>query len=352
MLLMGGVVCAQERVVEYEIPLHDPIKPDDPAIPFTVELTTDTNGFPLEYRLQLITGVCLDGSCNLLQATLFWDALGNFSRLEYDENSPLTKGNHKPFTEADYDRLDGILKDKRSILGTHPLDYFLVKPVNRSNVEVDGVTAATPKSVKDAVVDQAAYTSWALWRWVNGEIVDQLLAATIARADGEYLLYGLMSDDRRLVGFALEQLRENGMEDPRHREAWFHILENSGRANCEPALELLTRSSADLEEVHSRLIELIGLNGGSSRLILNYFKDLPDPEPHIWLQLARQLQEIPGYRDFDAAMALLEMNAKGLTEVRNQVAALLESEDLFIKKRAQEFLKHFSMQQVSLETNH
>jgi hypothetical protein len=55
--------------------------------------------------------------------------------------------------------------------------------------------------------------------------------------------------------------------------------------------------------------------------------------------LAEQLEDISGYRDLDAAMSLLGKNAIGSAEVRNQVAALLESEDRFITMRAQEFLK-------------
>ena len=57
-LLMGGMVCAQQRV-DVQIPLHDPVKPDEPAIDFRVELILDADGFPLEYRLPLFTGVCL-----------------------------------------------------------------------------------------------------------------------------------------------------------------------------------------------------------------------------------------------------------------------------------------------------
>ena len=336
-LLLGGGVCAQERV-GYEIPLRDPVKPDDPQINFQVELILDANGFPSEYRMPLTTGVCLDGSCNLLKAVLFWDALGNYSRLEDDEGTPLTKGDHKPFSDADYDRLDRLLKNKRSILGTHPLDYFLVKPDGRNRVDVDGVTAATPQSVKDAVVDQAAYTSWALWQWVNGEVVDQLHSKTLALVNDDYLLHGLKSTDRRLVRFALDQLMKRGLEDPRHCEACFHILENSGRANCEPALKLLTDSSANLAKVHRRLITLIGQNGGSSRLILTYFEKLPDPDPDVWVRLARQIPHISGYRDLDAAMALLAKHANGSTEVRNQIQPLLESEDRFVVQRAKEFL--------------
>ncbi|WP_160167311.1 FAD-dependent oxidoreductase [Rhodopirellula sp. SWK7] len=336
-LLMGGVACGQERV-EYRIPLHDPVKPDAPAIPFKVELILDAHGFPFEYRMPLTTGVCLDGTCKPLQATLFWDAFGNYSRLDYNEGAPLTKGDHKPFTESDYDRLDQILKDKRSILGTYPLDYFLIKPDDRYLMDVDGITSATPPSVKDAVVDKAAYTSWALWHWVNGSIVDRLHAKTVARVDDDYLLHGLTSDEASLVTFSLEQLEENGLQDPRHHEACFHVLENSGRSNCESALKLLTQSAGDTSAIFGRLVGLIGQNGGSSDLILSYFEKLPNPAPVVWIELAKQLEVIPGYGDLDAAFALLQKHAGGVPEVCDMVSKLADSEDRFIARRAQEFI--------------
>ncbi len=358
----GGSVCAQDRL-EYAIPLHDPIQPELPQINFQVDLILDAQGFPLEYRMPLTTGVCLDGSCNLLQATLYWDALGNYSRLD-DAKTPLTKGDHKPFTDADYVRLDQILKARRSILGTHPLDYFLVKPDDHSEAEVDGITSATPLSVKDAVVDQAAYTSWVLWHWVNGSIVDRLHAETVARVDDDYLLHGLKSDEHRLIGFALEQLLERSQKSegpgskvahpednpddvrpstlrpltPVFKDACFHIMENSGRTNCELALELLTESAEDPAEVQCRLIALVGRNSGSSRLLLSYFEKLPDPDPVVWVELAKQLELISGYYDLDAAFALLEKQAGGLPEVRASVAPLADSEDPFVAQRAEEFM--------------
>ena len=115
-------------------------------------------------------------------------------------------------------------------------------------------------------------------------------------------------------------------------------MENSGRTNCELALELLTESSVDPVEVQGRLIALIGRNGGSSRLILSYFERLPDPDPVVWVELAKQLEVISGYRDLDAAFALLEKHASGLPEVRASVAPLADSEDPFVAQRAEEFM--------------
>jgi hypothetical protein len=125
---------------------------------------------------------------------------------------------------------------------------------------------------------------------------------------------------------------------PVFKDACFHIIENSVRNNCELALELLTESAEDPAEVQCRLIALIGRNSGSSRLLLSYFENLPDPDPVVWVELAKQLKAITGYYDLDAAFALLEKQASGLPEVRASVAPLADSEDPFVARRAEEFM--------------
>lgn len=326
---------AQER---FELKLVDPLYPDQPAKSYDVFLEKDEHGFPQEYRLFLKTGVCLDGKCKMLEATLKWDALGRFSRLEHVEDAPFTKGNHKPFSAEDDERLDQILRDRHSIIGTHPLNFFLTKPA-RQSTDVDGITAATPLAAKEAVVEGAAYTSWVLWRWCNGEVVNQLYSQTLSMADDDYLLHCLNSTDRRFVRFALDRLLEDGLEDPRQQTAIFKILENGGQANCDRALKLLLESSPDSDEVLKKLIGLVGKNGGSSQLILAYLKEQPDLDLEIWVCLADQLKHIPGYRDLDGALAVLTEHANGSPEVRSLVAQLLESEDRFVVRRAAIFLE-------------
>ncbi|MEA2069428.1 MAG: hypothetical protein U9P12_09520 [Verrucomicrobiota bacterium] len=326
---------AQER---FELKLVDPLYPDQPAKSYDVVLEKDEHGFPLEYCLLLKTKVCLDGTCEELEATLKWDALGRFSRLEHVEDAPLAKGDLKPFSAEDYVQLDQILRNRRSILGAHPLDFFLTHPTHQST-DVDGITAATPQAVKGAVVDGAAYTSWTLWHWANGEVVSQLYSQTLSLADADYLLQCLNSSDRRFVRFALDRLLEDGLEDPRQQTAIFHILESGGQANCTSALQLLLEASDDLDQVHQKLIGLIGKNGGSSQLILAYLKEQPGLDLEIWVGLAEQLKHIPGYRDLDGALAVLTEHANGSPEVRSLVAQLLESEDRFVVRRAAIFLE-------------
>jgi hypothetical protein len=298
-------VSSGTREVRYELELRDPVQPDRPAQSYPVVLSLDEQGFPLEYRLRLITGVCLENLCKPLVLTLFWDDLGTYSRLEYAEQEPLTKNDHDPFTPADYRRLDSILKDKRSILGRYPLQYFLVPPAEEAE-GVDAVTSATPQALQDAVVPGAAYTAWALWRWVNGEITDHLSAFTKAFLHRDYLLYCLRSDDPRRVEFALRHLLQPGTELSIGQEACLEILERAGRANCLLALEVLTKNVPDPDRLHRELIKRIGLNAGSSRLILGYFEKLGDAPPALWEQMADQLGRIDDYMDLHTAIHLIE----------------------------------------------
>ncbi len=370
--LLPELVCSEEQAAAapppaqricYEVELSDPADPGIPVRSFPVELILTGQGFPEEYRLSLVTGVCPDQVCRPLIVTLFWDAIGNYTRLEYPENSPLTKSDHTEFSPRDCTRLNAILKDKRSILGTHPLSAFVWKS-SPAEAEIDAVTAATPQTVQDAVVPGAAYTSWVLWRWVNGEITDKLQALTRLHCSADYVNHCLLSEDARLVQFALMHLLDAGRtsedpmsnaaqqtqppaalrpspfnpSDPSLREGCFHILENGGRSSCRLALQYLTAQPPDADELNARLISLIGVNAGSSGLIFSYLQGLPGADPDLWDCLARHLTRISGYRDLDAALDLLAVRAAGSGIVQEQVAALLDSEDRFVVRRAKEFL--------------
>jgi len=326
-----------EQVICYDLELSDPVEPDLPKQTYSLQLNLNADGFPKEYQLSLRTDVCLERVCKFLIADLFWDALGQYSRLECAEQSPLTKSNHDEFLQEDYDRLSEILKDKRSILGTHPLSFFAV----HSNLEekgVDAVTAATPQAVQDAVVSGAAYTSWVLWHWVNGEIEDKLLALTLPQCSPEYLNHCLLSDDPRFVRFAFEHLLNQKLYDVFYREACFQILENSGRANCQLALQYLTALPQDSDELNARLIKLIGINAGSSRLILDRFEKLPNAPSSLWIQMAVHLGQLNVSYDVNAVLDLLKRRAGDSEAVRLEVAKLLQSDDRFIAERAQEFM--------------
>ncbi len=324
----------------YELELADPVHPDLSGKKLPVWLSFDQHGFPCEYQLSLQTEACLERVCKRLKVTLVWDALGHYSRLELLGDDPLTRKNHDPFGPKDYAKLDEILKDKESILGKYPLDFFVRPPIKSYTDEVDGVTAATAQTVRDAVVAGAAYTSWVLWHWVNGDVVDELRTRTRLSCSTEYLLHCLLSKDPRFEEFALRHILEHDFCDSQIREACFQIFEKSNPENCKLALQVLTRNIPDADGLHQRLIALIGVNEGSSQLVLHYFEELPRAPRAVWEQMARQLEQLQTYSDVNAVLNLLEKLASETETIRLHVEKLLCSESRFIVRRAREFLKN------------
>jgi len=324
--------------VRYQIILSDPIKPDSAYLPYSVVLSFDEYGFPDKYKLSLFIEVCLQKICKPLAVTLFWNALGEYEYLEYPEHLPFTKYNHQLFTPGDYRRLDAILRDRYSILGKHPLTYF-EKQFTRDPAGVDAVTSATPQAIRDAVVEDAAYTSWALWHWANGEIAGLLLDNTLGFCTNDYLLFCLESENPRFVRFGLGQLAKKDRVDPSLREKCFHILEYGGGANCKLALQVLTTAPDDTIRMHRELVKRIGMNAGSSQLIIGYFENLPVVAPVIWEDLAARICQISSYYDIFTSLILLEKRAGDSELVRTRVAVLLNSKHSNISRRAEEFLE-------------
>lgn len=324
----------------YELELEDPVHPDITGQIFPVWLSFDQQGFPAEYQLSLQTEVCLDRVCKLLEVTLVWDALGNYSRLELPRGDSLTKKNHDSFDCIDYKRLDEILGDKQSILGKYPLDFFARPPAKLYTDEVDGVTAATLQTVRGTVVSGAAYTSWVLWHWVNGDVVDELRTRTLLYCNPKYLLHCLLSKDPRFEEFALQHILQHDFCGPQIREACFRILGNGTPGNCKLALQVLTQNIPDSDELHQRLIALIGVNEGSLQWILHYFEELPHAPRAVWEQMARQLEQLQTYSDVNAVLNLLEKRASRTETTRLQVEKLLDRDNCFIVRRAREFLEN------------
>ena len=325
--------------LSFEVMLKDPIDAEMPELPYPVVLQKDANGYPREYRMFLRTGVCLDGTCKLLEATLFWDPLGRFLRFEYPQGTPFTKTEHDPFKPDDYERLHRILKDTRSILGTHPLSYFVIEPEEGEEVDWDSETSATPPEAKAAVIEGAAYTTWVLWRWVHGEVVKQLLAQTNANLSDGYLLKCLDSNDGPLVEFALKVLQSQGLSDDRMYQVCLAVLDAAEPRECILALDVLTTHCGDLAQLQLDLVERLGVNHDSSGVILDYIKEIDDADPKLWQQLAAQIQKLSDFRWVDASLALLNTMAADDPIVRDQIMQLLEHDNLFMVRRAERFLK-------------
>ena len=318
-----------------EVELSDPVSPELPPRVHRVTQYSEENGFPAGYALSFTTHVCMDEQCRMVKLTMYWDALGRYQRLEYPPATPLTKRKHVPFAAADYAKLDRILKDPDSILGSVPLDVLAPRS---EAVEVDGWSGATPQTVKDSVVDEAAYTSWAMWRWANGEIVRKLRDLTEQRCTPEFVRHLLRSADRREVDFALRYVQRHCPSDARFVDDVFHVLETGDREHVALAIQFLHRALRDQRQLHERLIaSYCRLGGNNGPLILDYFTAQADLPAETVEGLTAVLDRLPY---FQVHLILRLLDAKGYfsERVEADVAGLLDHREFFIARRASEHL--------------
>lgn len=333
------------ETVVHELTLADPVFPSKPPRDYRVIQTKDSSGFPRGYALSVRTVVCEDKKCKMVEATLHWDALGYYDRFEYPPGKPLTKREHTPFADEDYAKLDEILKDSSSILGRYSLAY-LSKPVAKDEV-VDGWSGATPATVQQSVVKDAAFTTWVMWRWANGEIVPKLRSITEQSCTPDYLKVLLGSQDRRSVDFALKFVVEHHPADEQYVDSVFHVLETGDREHVALALRFLSGAVRNVEERQARLIDsCCRMKSIYCPMILAYLAAEPDLPAATLEGLSGQLDRLP-YFPVHLILRLLEEQEFFSEKTEADVSRLLESDNFFVARRASEFLLK---QEVGTET--
>lgn len=330
------------KKVVHKLELVDPVSPDAPPRSHEVIQSLDESDFPTGYSLSFETHVCNDDQCLPVEVTMKWDALGYYTRLICPLGKPLTKKEHIPFTAADYAKLDRILKDRSSILKTWTLD-FLDKPLEPVGVVpgvigVDAMTAPTPTTVKDSVIEDAAYTSWALWRWANGEIVPKLRQITEQSCTPAFLKHLLASADRRHADYALAYIIEHHPTDPQFVKAVVHILENGEREQIAQTLAFLEKAIPDKQKRYGQFITSCArMRAADSPIILQKLASDPELSPATLEALTEQLTELP-YFPIHLILRMLEQRTFTSETTLVNVAALLDGDDFFVARRAYEHL--------------
>ena len=188
-------------------------KSDDFAGANTIKIRSDADQTPVGYEADLNMPVCDDKLCANVYLKIYWDLAGNYSRFDTISGKALTKFDHKPFTDADYKKLDQILKDRNSTLRILEKNDLIDKSVKLRATTVDAVTGATPKTIKNAVVEGAVYSSYALWHFVNGSVKDSIRSFTFRIYSEKMARRMLESNNFETQLFALRQMKANEFED-------------------------------------------------------------------------------------------------------------------------------------------
>ncbi|MEO0414993.1 MAG: hypothetical protein AAF226_08590 [Verrucomicrobiota bacterium] len=327
--------------------LTDPVYPKEPKKQHIVDVHYDSQGFPEGYSMNLINKVCLDDVCKLVEVTLFWDAIGYYQRLEYPKGKPLTKVEHDPFTPEEYVKLDTILKDRESILDDHSLGFLATEPDEEEEAasdDVDGVSKATPGAVKEAVVKDAAWTTWVLWKYANTEIVSKLQGITESQCSPEYLNFLLDSKEWSQIEFVLQYCLKQKKVPTEYIDKVATLIPVAGIDGIDLAIDYIEQASSDKEQSYRVLIKALNdLDEYSASVVIELLASDDNLSGDILVALTAALGK-QDYYPIHLALQLVEGRKFYSDKVEANVMKLLENEDFFIARRAYEFL---SNQEVS-----
>jgi hypothetical protein len=123
--------------------------------------------------------------------------------------NPLTKMDHIPFSQSDYDKLTEILLDKSpSFIHLRRSELM----VDNETAEVDGISSATVHEVKDNMVTGAIYTCYTLWYIANGGINFQISEHTRGRLGDELIREMIRAEKTENLHFVVENIEPSKIE--------------------------------------------------------------------------------------------------------------------------------------------
>ncbi|MEM6379550.1 MAG: hypothetical protein AAF705_15195 [Bacteroidota bacterium] len=157
------------------------------------------------YQAYIKTPVCETETCYIVQINFTWDIIGRYQKFDTIRGEGLTKLDHIPFTETDYQKLDQLLKDAKSPLANYKKED-LVRDTRSS--AIDGFTGATVLEIKERVIEGGVYSCFTLWHLAHGSLVDSLQNRTANLLDSALVAHMVTKEDQDMSYFLLQQFSE------------------------------------------------------------------------------------------------------------------------------------------------
>lgn len=167
---------------------------DSTQVLFEVNVLKDGAGVPLAYSSHILTPVCDDTLCALMNIEVYWNLLGNYIGYDTIAGDPLTKNDHLPFLTEDYEKLHRLLSDDNAIIKRKEKHELFDTEAKRVSEVVDAVTGATAKEISEAVVDGALYSCYTLYHIVYGPLSEMMLSDMESRFSPDLQSSFMMSD--------------------------------------------------------------------------------------------------------------------------------------------------------------
>lgn len=320
------------EIVPHYIEFNDTIPSD------TLYEYIDHNKMPLMYSRKILTGVCIEGKCRLVNINLYWHVTGRYLGYELPEGEFLSKTEHHPFKKDEYDRLHALLADPQSALSQYSIEELVPKKDSTKN-KVDAVSTATIAAVLDYIVKGAVYTTYTLWHTVYGPTQREVELMTTKNLTEPLVVQLLNSESLTDQVWALNHITEKVKVTPRLQNRIFEFISGEDVYLAERALNALPKDLLSSDETQMQLTAVFQETTFlKKRLILQSLKDAAVFHDSAIKIFCNHLPGLSGtlIKDFMELLIRFEVNEK---QIVAEVEALLKNENRYIANQALKYLE-------------
>ena len=229
------------------------------------------------FRREIFTCVCTDTSCMPVRLRLYWDVIGDFLGYELPEGVELEKTDDDVFTKEDYEKLTEVLHNPVSTLNTYRIDELVSKTEEDDTDSTDGTTGATVMAIKNAVVENAVYTTYTLWHIVYGETRSKIRELVAQRQDTSFLLHMLNSAKSSYRLWAIDQIKARRLlQDQHFYPVIIDILNGKDEAVAKWALDSFEKDDLIVSKIQYDLYRVF--DGSSVSMKFNTLRKLSQAE--------------------------------------------------------------------------
>lgn len=320
------------KIIPHFINFQDTIQED------TLREYLGKNGLPLKYSRKIVTGVCADGKCRLVNIELFWNITGRYLGYELPAGEFLSKTEHVKFNSIEYDRLHHLLADPNSALASYSLKE-LVPEKDSTKSKVDAVSSATIAAVLDYIVEGAVYTTYTLWHIVYGQTKREIENITSGKLTSEIVLELLNSNKLEDRVWALNHISANIKISTALQNKLMDIISGNDIYLAERSLNTL-KPEALTSEIQKELCDIFDKTRFlQKRLILQKLKEAPHLQAQIAILFSKKLSTLNGTLT-KTALELFRIHHISDEKTILEVVKLLSSKNRFIAKQAFLYLEN------------
>jgi hypothetical protein len=325
-----------EGVKSYTFDFNDEL-PDD-----TLFQTITKEGYPLHYYRRLKGNVCFDDKCRLLDVVVYWNITGRYLGFELPPKEFLSKTEHEPFTEDEYQRLNTLLADEQSALAS--MSYEELVPRQRFIAKgIDGVTSATAKNVLDYIVKGAAYTTYTMWHFIYGPTRQRVVDLTLKSLSPDLIIRILESGNSYDKLWVLNNIRGNVIPNPEVISYLLRLIDRNNYSLSERAINAISPNDLKSDSLQVNLFSKFNqVDYSLKKLLVGKLKESPFLNEQVKDGFAAQLGQLSAEL-FGDVLALYHKFSVQDTQTTKAVSLLLRADNRFISAKAFKYLEELQV---------